>query len=90
MGVEADKAESTEETSADSGYSDLDSDSCGCHIWDEHSHSEHLEAFYYAAKCAHECNLEKVSINTHRIWYRHIMCSALCPFLCVLVFKPKN
>lgn len=60
MGVDADKSESTEETSADSGYSDADNDSCGCHIWDEHSHSEHLEAFYYAAKCAHECSLEKV------------------------------
>ena len=59
MGVEAEKADSNQETSTDTGFSDVESDNCGCHIWDEHSHSEHLEAFYTATKCAHECALDK-------------------------------
>lgn len=60
MGVYLEKGEPSQEASIDSGFADVDIDTCGCHIWDEHSHCEHLEAFYYAAKCAHECALDKV------------------------------
>ena len=62
LGIDPDRPAECEETSADSGFCDPDiNDACGCNIWDEHSHAEHLEAFYYAAKCAHECGLEKVN-----------------------------
>ncbi|KAF6019258.1 NPHP3 [Bugula neritina] len=65
--VDPDKQEVAQETSADLGFSDTSNDSCGCNLWDEHSHSEHLEAFYYAAKCSHECSLDKLfeRLNNH-------------------------
>lgn len=61
--VDPEKSESSDEMSTDAGdtnFPEIQDDSCGCVIWDEQSHSEHMEAFYYAARCSNECALEKV------------------------------
>lgn len=61
LGADQQQSESDEELSrADSGFSYADDDTCGCTIWDAHSHTEHLEAFHYAARCSGECSLDKV------------------------------